>query len=61
MEEIDSEKIKDKWGTEHQNKFASAKSIADLVNRNVKLCNGYMEFYDNYLSLRNEVNIQDLF
>lgn len=61
MEEIDSEKIKDKWGTEHQNKFASAKSIADLVNRNVKLCNGYMEFYDNYLSLRNEVNIRDLF
>lgn len=61
MDEIDSENIKDKWGTEHYNKFASAKSIADLVQRNVKLCNGYIEFYDNYISLKNEVKVDELF
>jgi len=61
MNEIDAETIKDKWGTEHQNKFASAKSLADLTQRNVTLCNGYMEFYDNYLENKNNINIEDLF
>lgn len=42
-----------------ENKFS--KSIQDLVERNVKLCNGRLYFEDNYVSSKSQVNVEELF
>lgn len=42
-----------------ENNFSA--SIEDLVSRNVKLCNGYLTFYDNYINTKGFINPEELF